>query len=65
MQDLVKNKIKKLVKIQGTHLGAVKHQILREFEFIDFDLYLDFTKNEINKKNKRVESSIKSSIRYQ
>jgi len=65
MENSVKNRIKKLLKIQGAHLGVVKHQILKEFEFVDFDLYLDFTKNEINKKYKRVKSSIKSSIRYQ
>ena len=55
--------IRKLVKIQGAHIGAIKSQI--EKLGIDFKTYEAFIELELMKKRDRVNCSIKRSVRYQ
>ena len=65
MKTEVKNQIKKIVKINGSHLGVVKNIIKTNNPDVDFDLYIDYTNGLFNKKFNNVKTSIRKNIRFQ
>ena len=63
-EKLVKSEIRKIVKRNGSHLGVVRRLITEKFD-VDFDLYVDFTKQCIDKKFNNVKDKIRTNIRFQ
>ena len=65
MKIEIKNEIRKMTRIAGSHFGIIRHLITAKHPDIDFAEYKNYTLSLLDKKLKNVESKIKASVRYQ
>ena len=62
---LIKNQIKVIVRIKGSHLGIIKHLIEKNNPSVNFEDYKDFANQLIKNKFGKVETKLREGIRYQ